>query len=212
MAASRQKVISHAEKLVGRGKLQAAIDQYRKLRRETPGDPSPLNRVGDLYARLDQVDEAVDLFGQAADHFTQEGFFLKGIAIYKKIIRLDPARVESGAKLADLQRRQGLINDARVQYQSVAKQYLNVYINMGFEDRIKYLAQLIDEFSLTGFIMHSNRSCKPYSFGQMDIMKIVQEKAGIPVLMIEADMTDARNFSESQVDTRIDAFMELLKM
>ena len=37
---------------------------------------------------------------------------------------MDPARVESGAKLADLQRRQGLINDARVQYQSVAKQYL----------------------------------------------------------------------------------------
>jgi benzoyl-CoA reductase/2-hydroxyglutaryl-CoA dehydratase subunit BcrC/BadD/HgdB len=28
--------------------------------------------------------------------------------------------------------------------------------------------------------------------------------------MIEADMTDARNFSESQVETRIDAFMEVL--
>jgi benzoyl-CoA reductase/2-hydroxyglutaryl-CoA dehydratase subunit BcrC/BadD/HgdB len=29
--------------------------------------------------------------------------------------------------------------------------------------------------------------------------------------VIEADMTDARNFSESQIDTRIDAFMEMLK-
>jgi len=124
MAASRQKLISNAERLVGRGKLQAAIGQYRKLLRENPGDTSTLNRVGDLYARLDQMDEAIALFSQAADHFTQEGFFLKGIAIYKKIIRLDPARIESGAKLAGLQRRQGLVTDARVQYQSVAKQYL----------------------------------------------------------------------------------------
>ena len=124
MAASRQKLISNAERLVSRGKLQAAIDQYRKLLAQNPDDTSTLNRVGDLYARLDQVDEAIDLFSKAADHFTREGFFLKGIAIYKKIIRLDPARIESGAKLADLQRRQGLITDARVQYQSVAKQYL----------------------------------------------------------------------------------------
>ena len=124
MAASRQKLISNAEKLVSRGKLQAAIGQYRKLLRQSPDDTSTLNRVGDLYARLDQVDEAIDLFSQAAEHFTQEGFFLKGIAIYKKIIRLDPARIESGAKLASLQRRQGLITDARVQYQSVAKHHL----------------------------------------------------------------------------------------
>jgi len=42
-------------------------------------------------------------------------------------------------------------------------------------------------------------------------MKIVREKAGIPVLMIEADMTDPRSFSQSQVETRIDAFMEIIK-
>jgi pilus assembly protein FimV len=124
MAPSRQSLISSAERLVVRGKLQAAIDQFRKVLAANPDDTSTLNRVGDLYARLDQVDEAIDLFGQAAEHFTQEGFFLKGIALYKKIIRLDPSRIEPGAKLAELQRRQGLVTDARVQYQSVARQYL----------------------------------------------------------------------------------------
>ena len=39
----------------------------------------------------------------------------------------------------------------------------------------------------------------------------MQERCGIPTLMLEADMNDARNFSESQIETRIDAFMELLK-
>jgi len=141
MAASRQKLISNAERLVGRGKLHAAIDQYRKLLAKNPDDTSTLNRVGDLYARLDQVDEAIDLFSKAADHFTREGFFLKGIAIYKKIIRLDPARIESGAKLADLQRRQGLVTDARVQYQSVAKQYLQ---GSDTESAIRIYKDLVD--------------------------------------------------------------------
>ena len=141
MAASRQKLISNAERLVSRGKLQAAIDQYRKLLSQNPDDTSTLNRVGDLYARLDQVDQAIDLFSQAADHFTQEGFFLKGIAIYKKIIRLDPARIESGAKLAELQRRQGLTTDARVQYQAVAKQYLQ---GSDTESAIRIYKDLVD--------------------------------------------------------------------
>jgi len=59
--------------------------------------------------------------------------------------------------------------------------------------------------------MHSNRSCKPYSLGQYDIQRIVQEKMGIPTVMLEADMVDERSFSEGQIETRIEAFIELLK-
>jgi benzoyl-CoA reductase/2-hydroxyglutaryl-CoA dehydratase subunit BcrC/BadD/HgdB len=47
--------------------------------------------------------------------------------------------------------------------------------------------------------------------GQYDIQRIVQQRLGIPALLIEADMNDARNFSEGQIETRIDAFMEILK-
>jgi benzoyl-CoA reductase/2-hydroxyglutaryl-CoA dehydratase subunit BcrC/BadD/HgdB len=69
---------------------------------------------------------------------------------------------------------------------------------------------MIDKYDVQGLVMHSNRSCKPYSFGQYDIRRIIQEKRGIPTLMLEADMVDERSFSEAQVETRIDAFMEML--
>jgi benzoyl-CoA reductase/2-hydroxyglutaryl-CoA dehydratase subunit BcrC/BadD/HgdB len=59
--------------------------------------------------------------------------------------------------------------------------------------------------------MHSNRSCKPYSLGQYDIQRLVQEKRGLPTLMLEADMVDERSFAESQIKTRIDAFIEMLR-
>jgi benzoyl-CoA reductase/2-hydroxyglutaryl-CoA dehydratase subunit BcrC/BadD/HgdB len=71
--------------------------------------------------------------------------------------------------------------------------------------------QMIDKYSADGLVMHSNRSCKPYSFGQLDIQRIVRQERGLPSLMIEADMVDERFFSESQIDTRIDAFMEVVK-
>ncbi len=94
---------------------------------------------------------------------------------------------------------------------SMAEAYTRIYLNIGVDKMADQIIKMIDFYDVDGFVMHSNRSCKPYSFGQLDIMRIVQEKAGIPVLMIEADMVDPRNFSQSQVETRIDAFMEIIK-
>ncbi len=94
---------------------------------------------------------------------------------------------------------------------SMAEAYTRIYLNIGVDQMADQVLSMIKFYDVDGFVMHSNRSCKPYSFGQLDIQRIVEEKAGIPVLMIEADMTDPRNFSQSQVETRIDAFMEIIK-
>jgi benzoyl-CoA reductase/2-hydroxyglutaryl-CoA dehydratase subunit BcrC/BadD/HgdB len=58
--------------------------------------------------------------------------------------------------------------------------------------------------------MHSNRSCKPYSLGQYAIKRAVTERTGVPGLLIESDMCDARAFAAEPVKTRIQAFMETL--
>ena len=93
-------------------------------------------------------------------------------------------------------------------YELVAASYLNPYINCGFEHRINYLSELIDEFSLTGFIMHSNRSCKPYSVGMYHMQKELSQLTGKPGVVIEADQNDPRVYSDSQVETRLEAFIE----
>ncbi len=70
---------------------------------------------------------------------------------------------------------------------------------------------MIDKYQVDGLVIHSNRSCKPYSFGQYDIQRMVQEQKDMPCMIIESHMTDERTFSESQAKTRIDAFMEIIK-
>lgn len=94
---------------------------------------------------------------------------------------------------------------------SMAEGYSRVYINLGTDQMAGMVVDMVDKYGADGLVIHSNRSCKPYSLGQYDIQRFVQEKRGIPCVVIEADMNDARSFSESQVETRIDAFMEMLK-
>jgi bcr-type benzoyl-CoA reductase subunit B len=93
---------------------------------------------------------------------------------------------------------------------TMAEGYSRIYLNIGVDQMADEVIAMIDKYDVQGLIMHSNRSCKPYSFGQYDIQRIIQEKRGLPTLMLEADMVDERSFSEAQVETRIDAFMEML--
>ncbi len=94
---------------------------------------------------------------------------------------------------------------------SMAEAYTRIYLNIGVDEMARTVLQMVDKYEVDGIVMHSNRSCKPYSLGQYDIQKIVEKERGIPCLVIEADMVDDRSFSESQISTRIDAFMEMVK-
>ena len=94
---------------------------------------------------------------------------------------------------------------------SMAEGYSRIYLNIGVDEMARTVCDMVDKYDVDGLVIHSNRSCKPYSLGQYDIQRIVEAKKGIPSLMIEADMCDERMFSESQIETRIEAFIEMLK-
>src|SRR5436305_10135704 len=124
MAVQRDKVIANAEKLVAKGKIDAAIKEYERLLDDNPNDVNTLNRIGDLWVRINRNDEAVKVFIKIAEHYAKDGFFLKAIAIYKKINKLDPSKLDVYAKLADLYAKQGLAMEAKSQYQVLADYYL----------------------------------------------------------------------------------------
>lgn len=93
---------------------------------------------------------------------------------------------------------------------SMASAYSGIYLNISIDHMYEKVASLIKRYSIDGVVMHSNRSCKPYSLGQYDIAKMISGNSGIPVLIIEADMTDSRVFSSAQVADRVLAFLESL--
>ena len=116
----RDALLASAEKSLQKGKVDSALKDYLKILEETPGDINILNKVGDLYTRLNRNEEAIPYLTRIAEHFARDGFFLRGIAIYKRINRLDPARLDVYERLAELYAKQGLTTDAKSQYQVLA--------------------------------------------------------------------------------------------
>jgi benzoyl-CoA reductase/2-hydroxyglutaryl-CoA dehydratase subunit BcrC/BadD/HgdB len=94
---------------------------------------------------------------------------------------------------------------------SMALAYMNVHLNTSIDSMFQRIKTLIEKYDIDGVVMHSNRSCKPYSFGQYDLRKMIFNELKVPVLILEADMVDERNFSSHQIAGRIDTFMEMVK-
>ena len=124
MAFDKAKTLRAAEKFLAQGKIPAAIKEYRQIVENDAGDLTALNMLGDLYVRQNDKGQAVQCFLHIAEHYRQEGFQNKAIAMFKKIDRLEPRNPEIAGKLAALYENQGLIVDARTQYMVVAESYL----------------------------------------------------------------------------------------
>ncbi len=92
----------------------------------------------------------------------------------------------------------------------LAKVYLVPYINSNFDHRVELLKSMVERYRANGFLMHSDRSCKPYSLGQYVIRDEVTRQTGVPGLVIEADMNDSRQWAEAPTMTRIQAYLETL--
>jgi benzoyl-CoA reductase/2-hydroxyglutaryl-CoA dehydratase subunit BcrC/BadD/HgdB len=94
--------------------------------------------------------------------------------------------------------------------EAMALSYTYVILNRGTGYKLETMEKMIRKYQLDGVILHSDRSCKPYSIGQMDQRDSLIQKNQIPALLLEADHNDYRVYSEEQVANRLAAFVEIL--
>jgi tetratricopeptide (TPR) repeat protein len=118
------KVKQDADKLEKAGKLDQAIALYRQIVEDNPRDWNTINKIGDLFAKLNRNREAAEEYAKVADFYAKDGFLLKSIAIWKKINKLDPSALDPNMNLADLYGKQGLMMEAKSQYQTVVDEYI----------------------------------------------------------------------------------------
>ena len=101
--------------------------------------------------------------------------------------------------------------DVNQPFESMAKAYSLVILNNNLTNRLELMEQLIKEYRVDGLVIHSARSCKPYSVGQYDLARLLMDRLAIPSVVIEADITDSRVYFEEQTRTRIEAFFEAME-
>ncbi len=118
------KLKQDADRLEKAGKLDQAIALYRQIVDDSPRDWNTINKIGDLYAKLNKFQEANEEYAKVADFYAKDGFHLKAIAIWKKINKLDPSTLGPYLNLAELYAKQGLMMEAKGQYQIVVEEYI----------------------------------------------------------------------------------------
>lgn len=123
MAFNKEKVMEGARKFVEKGQVDKAIKEYLRVVREDPQDVRVWLKVGDLYARKGQKQEATDTYLKVARFYQDQGFFTKAVAVYKQILKLDTRLVEVHLKLAELYRQLGLMSDAMQHFEQVAAHF-----------------------------------------------------------------------------------------
>jgi bcr-type benzoyl-CoA reductase subunit B len=101
--------------------------------------------------------------------------------------------------------------DTNYPFESMAKAYSLVILNNNLNHRLELMQRLIKEYQVDGLVIHSARSCKPYSVGQYDLKRLLMKRLGVPSVIIEADITDSRVYSEEQTRTRLEAFFEAME-
>jgi benzoyl-CoA reductase/2-hydroxyglutaryl-CoA dehydratase subunit BcrC/BadD/HgdB len=93
---------------------------------------------------------------------------------------------------------------------ALADAYARVWLNSGLAHRENVIRTIVGALSADGVVFHSNRSCKPYSFGQEEIAARLK-RDGIPCIVMEGDMADERDFAEGGWRTRLEAFIETIE-
>ena len=120
MANNKEKLIAGAQKLVEKGQFDKAIKEYLKVVQLDDKDVRVWLKIGDLYAKLGKKPEATETYQKVAEFYSQQGFYLKAVAVYKQILKIDPRLVDVNQRLAELYKQLGLLSDAMEQYKQVA--------------------------------------------------------------------------------------------
>ena len=101
----------------------STIDLYRQRLVENPKNFRIRIKLAELLLATGKKEEAVAEYCTAARLYQDHGFSPMAIAVYKKIIKIDPEHLDANLQLARIYQRENLFADAITYYQQVFELY-----------------------------------------------------------------------------------------
>jgi pilus assembly protein FimV len=123
VAINKNKINDNALKFIQKGQIKKAIKEYEKILGEDPNDVRTLLKKGDLLVRVGEKGDAINTYLRVAGTYSQQGFHLKAVAVFKQILKIDSSRVDVNLRLAEEYQNLGIISDAMNHLQTVVGFY-----------------------------------------------------------------------------------------
>ncbi|MBF0491518.1 MAG: 2-hydroxyacyl-CoA dehydratase [Deltaproteobacteria bacterium] len=95
-------------------------------------------------------------------------------------------------------------------YLGLARRAISNPFNGPIEYRIQNLKKLAKKYQIHGAINPCHWGCRQGT-GARGLIESGLKEIGVPVLNLEIDCIDSRNFAEGQVRTRLEAFLEMIQ-
>jgi len=100
--------------------------------------------------------------------------------------------------------------DPQDPFTGFAQRAISIPFNGEIDQRVQHLQKLAKEYHVHGAINPCHWGCRQGT-GARGLISEGLNEIGVPVLNLEVDCVDPRNFSEGQLRTRLEAFMEMLE-
>jgi benzoyl-CoA reductase/2-hydroxyglutaryl-CoA dehydratase subunit BcrC/BadD/HgdB len=95
-------------------------------------------------------------------------------------------------------------------FTGVAKRTITVPFNGEISRRLNHIRHLSAAYKVDGAVNPCHWGCRQGT-GARGLVQASLQEIGIPVVNLEVDCVDTRNFAEGQLRTRLEAFMEMLR-
>ena len=120
LAINRDKVYDGAMKLLAQGKFDKGIAELAKLVVDDPKDVRTLLKIAEtLHVKMGKRKEALEHYDRAASLYTDQGFFLKAVAVFKQMLAVDGTNPDLHLRLAELYQQLGYGSQCLLHYQQV---------------------------------------------------------------------------------------------
>jgi len=119
----KAKLLASAQKNLQKNQINKAIKDYRRVVEIDPKDIRNRQKLAEMLSRAKLRDDALDEYEAVAKYYTENGFYLKAIAVYKQMQKLDQTQVKFYHRLAELNEKQGLLGNALAEYRNLISYY-----------------------------------------------------------------------------------------
>jgi tetratricopeptide (TPR) repeat protein len=137
----KEKLLASAQKLLLKGQIPKAIKEYEQVVKIGPNDVRSRLKLAELYNRSKMSAKAIEEYRKIGEYYSDNGFHLKAIAVFKQAQRIDSSDPQIYHTLAELNVKQGLIGNALAEYRALVTFYEN---QQNPQDAIKILQKMKD--------------------------------------------------------------------
>jgi tetratricopeptide (TPR) repeat protein len=106
-----------------KGRMSKELEQSLKMVRREPGNTKVRVKIAELYQKMGDPEKAIAEYLKTAEIFSKKDLWPQAMAVYKRILKLDPSQEEVNRCVSEIYQRLGFLGDAFSQYNVLLQRY-----------------------------------------------------------------------------------------